>query len=94
MKKFYFDTDTKLREILAENEELGAAQYEELTEQFIYLICDYQEDEPQEEIERRTGYIRAIIEFLYNTKELTLKEHMELGELLEQIMEEAKHGQT
>ena len=90
MKKFNFDTDAKLREILEKNEEMGAAQYEELSAQFIYLICDYQEEEPQWAIDNRTSYIFSIIEFLYNTKVLTLKEHMELGELLEKVMEEAK----
>ena len=90
MKSFYVDTDKKLKKIFAETEELGAAQYEEIQKQFIELICDYQEDEPGWAIDNRTSYIFSINEFLYNTKTITTKEHYELGELLNYVMDEAR----
>ena len=85
MAAYYFDTCGKLREIFAEHCDLSAEQYEEISAQFIYLVSDIQEHEPMEEIEKRIGYMRAAFAFLFNTKELTLKEHAELEEMLEQI---------
>lgn len=86
---FYFDTDKRLLEIFSEHCALSPEQYEELSAQLIYLVADIQDNEPKEEIEKRINYLRAIIEFLYNTKELTMQEHYELGEMIEQIMEKA-----
>ena len=93
--EFFIDTEEKLREIFAEHCDLSPEQYLELKEQFIYLICDYQEAEPLEEIVGRVNYLRAVSELLYNTKELTLKEKYELDDLIETIVEEgAAYGQA
>lgn len=91
---FYVDTDKKLKEIFAEHCDLSQEQYEELRAQFIYLLSDYQEGEPQEEIERRISYMIAAFEFLYNTKELTLAEHCALNELIETVTAEAIRNAT
>ena len=87
---FYVDTDTKLVQIFSEHCNLSQEQYEEIRGQFIFLIADYQDDEPREEIEKRVQYMTAIFEFLFNTKELSMSEHYELCLLLEQIQDEAK----
>ena len=95
MRNFYVDTDEKLIRIFTDHCALSPEQYEELRAQFIYLICDYQEEEPTEEIAIRIRYLQNVIAFLYNTKALTLKENYELVELLEEIMLEAeKEGQS
>ena len=87
---FYVDTDAELIRIFSEHCNLSCEQYEEIRAQFIYLIADYQDDEPAEEIEKRIQYLTAIFEFLFNTKELSMKEHYEMGLLLEQIQNEAE----
>lgn len=84
---YYYDTCGKMREIFSEHCDLSLEQYEEISGQFIFLISDIQDMETQEEIEKRMGYLRAVFEFLYNTKELTLKEHAELEEMLDEIWE-------
>ena len=90
MNVFYYDTDAALVEIFKDHCNLSGEQYEEIRAQFIYLVADFQDSEPQEEIEKRIQYMTAVFEFLYNTKELTLKEHYELGELLEKMQDEAQ----
>ena len=85
MEMFYYDTDKKLLEIFTEHCNLSAEQYEEIRAQLIYLVSDIQEAEPMSEIEKRIEYLLAVFEFLYNTKELTLKENAALVEMVEEI---------
>ena len=92
MKKFipfYYDTCEKLREIFAEHCNLSGEQYEEIRGQFIFLVCDIQEAEPRAEIEKRMNYMRAVFEFLCNTKELTPEEYAALNEMLGDVWEQA-----
>ena len=88
MKSFYCDTNKKLREIFKNHCNLSVEQFEELDQEFLYLVTDYQEEEPKEEIKKRTDYLAAVIDFLFNTKELNLEEHTALINLLEEIQEE------
>ena len=87
--ELHYDTCGKLREIFAEHCNLSVEQYEEISAQFIFLVADIQEGEPQEEMQKRMAYMRAVFEFLYNTKELTLEEHYELTEMLEDVWDKA-----
>ena len=88
MKRFYIDTDEKLKEIFTEHCNLSGEQYGEIRAELIYLVADYQEEEPKEEIEKRVNYLKAVSDFLYNTSELTLKEHNALIDLLGEIQTE------
>ena len=88
MKAFYYNTNKKLREIFKEHCNLSVEQFEELDQEFLYLVTDYQEEEPKEEIKKRTDYLATVIDFLFNTKELNLEEHTALINLLEEIGEE------
>ena len=97
MKKYIpFDYNTcgKLREIFAEHCDLSMEQYEEISGQFIFLVSDIMDCEPQADIEKRMDYMRAVFEFLYNTKELTLKEHYELIQMLDDIWDKAVQMMT
>ena len=84
---FHYNTSGKLREIFAEHCNLSAEQYGEISDQFRNLVTDIQEEEPQVLIDKRIDYLRAVLEFLYNTKELTLDEHYRVGELLDDVIE-------
>lgn len=90
--EFHYNTCGKMREIFAEHCNLSLEQYEEISGQFLYLVTDIQEGEPQAEIEKRMDYMRAVFEFLYNTKELTLKEQYELNQLLEDVWDTARQA--
>lgn len=91
MKNFYFDTTSRLRRIFTEHCDLSAEQYEEIRTQLIYLVAGIQDGEPQADIENRMDYMRAIFEFLYNTKQTTLKEQYELNQLLDDVWDAAKN---
>ena len=86
---FHYDTTEKLREIFAYHCNLSMEQYEEISGQLLYLVADFQEKEPQWEIENRIGYLQNVIDFLFNTKELTVKQHTELQDMLNDIWEKA-----
>ena len=88
MKAFYYNTNKKLREIFKEHCNLSVEQFEELDQEFIYLVTDYQEEEPKEVIKKRTDYLPPVIDILFNTKELNLEEHTALINLLEEIGKE------
>lgn len=90
MEKFYYPTAGKLREIFAEHCNLSMEQYETISGYLIDLVADYQENEPDEEIEKRENKLHAIFDFLLETKELTLKEHGDLHLLLVDINEQAE----
>ena len=87
--EFHYNTCGKMREIFAEHCNLSVEQYEEISGQFLYLVTDFQEGEPMEDVDKRVGYMRAVFEFLTNTKELTLKEQYELNELLDDVVSKA-----
>ena len=90
MAAFYYDTCTKLREIFSEHCNLSMEQYEEISGQLIDLVADYQENEPDAEIEKRENVLKTIFDFLFNTKELTLKEHLDLNNMLDEMHEQAE----
>lgn len=90
--EFHYNTCGKMREIFAEHCNLSLEQYEEISGQFLFLVTDIQEGEPQAEIEKRMDYMRAVFEFLYNTKELTLKEQYELNQLLDDVWDTARQA--
>ena len=90
MAGFYYDTSAKLREIFSEHCNMSLEQYEVISGQLIDLVADYQENEPAEEIEKREDKLRVIFDFLYETKELTLKEHAELFGMLDEMNEQAE----
>ena len=90
MAAFYYDTCTKLREIFSEHCNLNMEQYEEISGQLIDLVADYQENEPEAEIEKRENVLKTIFDFLFNTKELTLKEHLDLNSMLDEMHEQAE----
>lgn len=90
MSIFYYDTDKALVEIFKDHCNLSGEQYEEIRAQFIYLVADFQDSEPQWAIDNRVIYLQSVTDFLYNTKELTLEEHYELLELLQKVQDKAK----
>ena len=87
MSGFFYDTRGLLRKIFLDHDNLSLEQYEEISGKFMELVKDIREDEAQVQIEKRTSYLRAVFEFLFNTKELTLREYTDLGEMLDQIWE-------
>lgn len=86
---FHYDTCGKLREIFADQCNLSMEQYEEISGQLIYLVADFQEREPQWAIENRIGYLQNVVDFLFNTKELTVKQHTDMQDLISDIWEKA-----
>lgn len=91
---FHYNTSGKLREIFADHCNLSLEQYEEISGQFINLVSDIQEGEPLAEIEKRMDYMRAVFEFLYNTKTTTLNEQYQLNQLLEDVWDTATQTMT
>ena len=85
MRAFYIDTNERLREIFRDHCNLSGEQFEEINGRFIYLVCDIQEEEPQEVIEDKVSELHVIFEFLYNTKELTIGEYNDLCNLANEI---------
>ena len=90
MKAFFIDTDEKLKGIFTDLCSLKEEQYNEIKSELIYLISDYQEEEPEEEIKKRINYLKDVFMFLYNTKELTRKELTDLNDLVFKIKEEGE----
>lgn len=86
---FHYDTDRKLREIFQEGCNLCAEQYDAIRSRFIFLVCDIQDVEPQEEIEKKMDHMRVVFDFLLDTKEITLKQHCDLHEMLEDVWNKA-----
>ena len=89
MKDFYYDSCGKLREIFSEHCNLSMEQYEWISGEFIFLISDIQDGEPQAEIEKRLDKLDMVFDFLMETKELTLKEHYDLTNMATEIWEKA-----
>lgn len=90
MKQFFIDTDEKLKEIFKDHCNLSTEQYEEIRAELIHLVSDYQEEEPKEEIKKRINYLDVVIDFLFNTSELTLTENHDLHGLVNEIQEEGE----
>ena len=90
MKAFFINTDDKLKEIFKDHCDLSQEQYIEIRTELLFLVCDYQEEEPKEEIEKSIICLKAVADFLYNTKALTLKEHNDLHGLVDEIKTEGE----
>lgn len=85
MAAFYYDTDKKLVEIFTEHCNLSGEQYEWIRREFIYLVTDIQEDEPETAIDERIEKMNIVFEFLLETKELTLEEYNDLCNLASDV---------
>lgn len=85
MAEFYFDTDKKLVEIFTEHCNLSGEQYEWISGEFIYLVADIQDDEPETAIDERIEKMNIVFEFLLETKELTLEEYNDLCNLASDV---------
>lgn len=85
MAVFYYDTDKKLVEIFTEHCNLSGEQYEWIRGEFIYLVADIQEDEPETAIDERIEKMNIVFEFLLETKELTLEEYNDLCNLASDV---------
>jgi len=85
MAAFYFDTDRKLVEIFTEHCNLSCEQYEWIRGEFIFLVADIQDEEPGREIDERIRKMKAVFDFLLETKELALAEHAALNELASDV---------
>ena len=94
MERFSYYTANKLREIFSEHCNLTLEQYAALTERLEELVDMYQENRPEEETEKQADDLRVIFDFMLDAKELTLKEHMELHEMLEEMAEQAEKIRT
>ena len=55
-----------------------------------YLEADIQEEEASEEILKRAEKMGIIFDFLYETKELTLKEHAALKDMVSDMLEKGQ----
>ena len=89
MERFSYYTANKLREIFSEHCNLTVEQYAALTERLEELVDMYQENRPEKEMEKFADNLGVIFDFMLDTKELTLKEHMDLHEMLNEMAEQA-----
>lgn len=85
MAAFYYDTDKKLVEIFTEHCNLSGEQYEWIRGEFIFLVADIQDEEEGREIDERIRKMKAVFDFLLETKELALAEHAALHELANDV---------
>ena len=90
MARFYYYTANRLREIFTGHCNLTVEQYAALTERLEELVDMYQENRPEEETEKLADNLGVVFDFMLDAKELTLKEHMELHEMLEEMAEQAE----
>lgn len=81
MAVFYYETDKKLVEIFTAHCNLSGEQYEWIRGEFIFLVADIQDEEAGREIDERIRKMKAVFDFLLETKELTLAEHAALHDL-------------
>ena len=86
MKNFYYNTNEKLRGIFSDHCNLNMEQYEVICGEFLYLEADIQEEEASAEILKRAEKMGIIFDFLYETKELTLKEHAALKDMVSEML--------
>ena len=85
MATYYYDTDKKLVEIFTEHCNLSGEQYEWIRGEFIFLVADIQDEEAGREIDERIRKMKAVFDFLLETKELGLAEHAALHELANEV---------
>ena len=90
MKNFYYNTTTKLRGIFNDHCNLSMEQYEAIGGEFLYLEADIQEEEASAEILKRAEKMEIIFDFLYETKELTLKEHAAMKDMVSDMLEKGQ----
>ena len=90
MKKFSYGPTKKLLEIFMEHCRLTIDQYEVISGEFIDLETEYQDWAPQADIERHQEKMRVIFDFLLDTKAITLKEHLELNNMVDDMEDQAK----
>ena len=90
MKNFSYNINEKLRQIFQDHCNLSGEQYEAISGEFFYLEADIQEGETNTEIMKRTEKIKIIFDFLYETKELTLKEHADLQNMISDMLEKGQ----
>ena len=90
MKNFYYNTNEKLRGIFSDHCNLNMEQYEVICGEFLYLEADIQEEEASAEILKRAEKMEIIFDFLYETKELTLKEHAAMKDMVSDMLEKGK----
>lgn len=90
MKNFYYNTNEKLRKIFSDHCNLNMEQYEAICGEFLYLEADIQEEEASAEILKRAEKMGIIFDFLYETKELTLKEHAALKDMVSDMLEKGQ----
>ena len=90
MKNFYYNISEKLRQIFQEHCNLSGEQYEAISGEFLYLEADIHEEEASAEILKRAEKMEIIFDFLYETKELTLKEHAALKDMVSDMLEKGQ----
>ena len=83
------DTDEKLLEIFREHCNLSCEEYEEIRRLFIELVADVQDGRPLAGIQMQAEEMANVFTWLYNVKELTLKEYNDLCNLAGQICRDA-----
>ena len=89
MARFYYYTANRLREIFTGHCNLTVEQYAALAERLEELVDMYQENRPEEETEKQADDLRVIFDFMLDAKELTLKEHLDLHQMLDEMAEQA-----
>ena len=89
MKKFSYQPTKKLLEIFTEHCRLTIDQYEVLGEEFMNLETEYQDSVPQADIEKHQEKMRIIFDFLLETKVITLKEHLALNNMVDDMEDQA-----
>ena len=82
---FQFNTSGRLQEIFAEHCNLSMEQYEEISRRFTELAEEYRDGTPMAEIEPQKEELSIIFDFLYNTKELTIREYNDLCNMVGEI---------
>ena len=83
------DTDKKLLEIFREHCNLSCEEYEEIRRLFIELVADVQDGRPLAWILMQAEEMSNVFTWLYNVKELTMKEYNDLCNLAGQICRDA-----
>ncbi|MBQ1789218.1 MAG: hypothetical protein II008_03500 [Oscillospiraceae bacterium] len=87
--QYDMDTDEKLIEIFREHCNLSCEEYEEIRRLFIELVADVQDGRPLAWILMQAEEMSNVFTWLYNVKELTMKEYNDLCNLAGQICRDA-----
>lgn len=89
MAPFYYDTSGKLREIFSEHCNLDNYQYAEIQRRLIEMVEGLIEEEWEDVIDK-SWEMGTIIEFLLNTKVITLKEMNDLSNFVNDMANKAE----